>query len=117
MTRIEWLREAGDSRMVLRARGHSGAGAYGQDIVCAAVSVAMELLDANLTVFGARRGVWKESGVYELVGEGYTAYKLMSTTAAYLRALAYQYPENLNFTEKILQNRIEWGENGKSAGI
>lgn len=112
MTRAVWLRRAGDSKMRMLAEGHSGAAAAGQDIVCAAVSVTMELLDANLTALGVRCGARKGPGLYEVDGDGYTAYKLMAVAAAYLRALAYQYPENLSFTEKILENDTAWGENG-----
>lgn len=117
MTRVVWLRRVGDARMRLCAEGHAGAGAYGEDIVCAAVSTAMEMLESNLLVFGCRRGGRKGPGLFAVDGEGYTAYKLMDATASFLRALAYQYPENLRFTEKIWEKGDTWGENDIEAGL
>ena len=112
MTRVVWLRSAGDSRMRMRAEGHAGAAACGQDVVCAAVSTAMEMLETNLLVFGCRCGGRKGAALHEVDGQGYQAYKLMDATASFLRALAYQYPEYVSFTEKILENKNAWGENG-----
>ena len=40
----------------------------------------------------------------------------MDATASFLRALAYQYPEYVSFTEKILQNRDAWGETAYRRG-
>ena len=117
MTRVVWLRRVGDARMRLCAEGHAGAGAYGEDIVCAAVSTAMEMLESNLLVFGCRRGGRKGPGLFAVDGEGYTAYKLMDATASFLRALAYQYPENLSFTEKIWEKGDTGGENDIEAGL
>ena len=112
MTRVEWLRSAGDSRMRMRAEGHAGAAACGQDVVCAAISTAMEMLETNLLAFGCRCGGRRGTALHEVDGKGYQAYKLMDATASFLRALAYQYPEYVSFTEKILQNGDAWGENG-----
>ena len=112
MTRVVWLRRVGDSRMRMRAEGHAGAAACGQDVVCAAVSKAMEMLESNLLAFGCRCGGRRGAALHEVDGKGYQAYKLMDATASFLRALAYQYPEYVSFTEKILENKNAWGENG-----
>lgn len=112
MTRVVWLRRVGDSRMRMRAEGHAGAAAFGQDVVCAAVSTAMEMLETNLLAFGCRCGGRRGVALHEVDGKGYQAYKLMDATASFLRALAYQYPEYVSFTEKILENKNAWGENG-----
>lgn len=112
MTRVVWLRRVGDSRMRMRAEGHAGAAACGQDVVCAAVSTAMEMLETNLLAFGCRCGGRRGAALHEVDGKGYQAYKLMDATASFLRALAYQYPEYVSFTEKILENKNAWGENG-----
>lgn len=112
MTRVVWLRRVGDSRMRMRAEGHAGAAACGQDVVCAAVSTAMEMLETNLLAFGCRCGGRRGVALHEVDGKGYQAYKLMDATASFLMALAYQYPEYVSFTEKILQNGDAWGENG-----
>ena len=72
MTRVVWLRRVGDARMRLCAEGHAGAGAYGEDIVCAAISTAMEMLESNLLVFGCRCGGRKGPGLFAVDGEGYT---------------------------------------------
>lgn len=112
MTRVVWLRRVGDSRMRMRAEGHAGAAACGQDVVCASVSTAMEMLETNLLAFGCRCGGRRGAALHEVDGKGYQAYKLMDATASFLRALAYQYPEYVSFTEKILENKNAWGENG-----
>lgn len=112
MTRVVWLRRVGDSQMRMRAEGHAGAAACGQDVVCAAISTAMEMLETNLLAFGCRCGGRRGAALHEVDGKGYQAYKLMDATASFLRALAYQYPEYVSFTEKILQNGDAWGENG-----
>ena len=112
MTRVIWLRRVGDSRMRMRAEGHAGAAACGQDVVCAAISTAMEMLETNLLAFGCRCGGRRGAALHEVDGKGYQAYKLMDATASFLRALAYQYPEYVSFTEKILENKNAWGENG-----
>lgn len=112
MTRVVWLRRVGDSRMRMRAEGHAGAAACGQDVVCAAISTAMEMLETNLLAFGCRCGGRRGTALHEVDGKGYQAYKLMDATASFLRALAYQYPEYVSFTEKILENKNAWGENG-----
>lgn len=117
MTRVIWLRCVGDSRMRMTASGHCGAARCGEDIVCAAVSTAMELLESNLLVFGCRYSGRRGTGLHEVEGRGYMAYKLMDTTASFLRALAGQYPENVNFEEKILENDTAWGENAGIQGV
>ena len=108
MTRICYYR----NEYRLRAEGHAGAAACGQDVVCAAVSTAMEMLETNLLAFGCRCGGRRGAALHEVDGKGYQAYKLMDATASFLRALAYQYPEYVSFTEKILENKNAWGENG-----
>lgn len=112
MTRVVWLRSAGESRMRMRAEGHAGAAACGQDVVCAAISTAMEMLETNLLAFGCRCGGRRGAALHEVDGKGHQAYKLMDATASFLRTLAYQYPEYVSFTEKILENKNAWGENG-----
>ena len=70
MTRVVWLRRVGDSRMRMRAEGHAGAAACGQDVVCAAVSTAMEMLETNLLVFGCRCGGRRGAALHEVDGQG-----------------------------------------------
>lgn len=41
----------------VKAEGHAGAGKYGQDVVCAAVSVLLQTL-ANEVTEAARRACW-----------------------------------------------------------
>lgn len=117
MTQVVWERAPGSSLMRMTASGHSGYAAEGSDIICAAVSAAMALLDRNLTELGARRGGRCGDGYQMVEGAGWTAWKLMRVTAEFLRALAYQYPDFINFTEKNLDFDAEWGEMPPNTGL
>nr|DAM94117.1 MAG TPA: YsxB-like protein [Caudoviricetes sp.] len=110
MTRAVWLRQTASDKMCMIVEGHAGYAAPGRDIVCAAVSTAMELLDNNLTALGLRTGHKMQAAYYRVDAQGYLAYKLMRETARFLEGLASLYPGNLEFCEKSCENFEEWGE-------
>lgn len=89
----------------VKAKGHAGAGKYGQDIVCAAVSCLMQTL-ANEVEEAARAGLVALGAVAH--GEGWMRVEVTPTHESYdmveawvelvqdgLDALAESYPENV----------------------
>ena len=96
--------------LILKASGHAGAAAYGQDIVCAAVSVLTQALALRLTD-DEKRGrlradirIDKESGSLRVQAwpnsgretQTRAYYKVIATG---LKAIAEQYPQNVKYGE------------------
>lgn len=54
MIRVRLTRAADDTPTRLEVAGHAGRGAYGEDIVCAAVSALVETLTLGLTHVSAQ---------------------------------------------------------------
>lgn len=96
--------------LILKASGHAGQAPYGQDIVCAAVSVLTQALAMRL-MDDEKRGrlkvdvkIDKETGTMRLQTwpnsgreEQTRAYFKVITTG--LRAIAEQYPQNVRYGE------------------
>ena len=82
-------------RPEMRFEGHAGAGAPGQDPVCAAVSILMYTLLAALPAEGTRREL--ADGRCRVQGGDPAVYRVV---AAGLRLLAEAYPENVVMEEE-----------------
>lgn len=109
VTRTYW--ESGNMTYELKAAGHAGAGEYGKDIVCAAVSVLVQTL-AEKVQEAAKGGMMNGSVQY---GEGWMRVSaspkaVMSETAAAwfelvqagLDAIAEQYPDNVELEVQFI---------------
>lgn len=96
----------------VKAKGHAGAGKYGQDIVCAAVSCLMQTL-ANEVEEAARAGLVALGAVAH--GEGWMRVEVTPTHESYdmveawvelvqdgLDALAESYPENVELVVNMV---------------
>jgi uncharacterized protein YsxB (DUF464 family) len=96
----------------VKAKGHAGAGKYGQDIVCAAVSVLMQTL-ANEVEEAARAGTVALGAVAH--GDGWMKVKMTPTRESCnmveawvelvqdgLDALAESYPENVELVVNMM---------------
>lgn len=96
----------------VKAKGHAGAGKYGQDIVCAAVSCLMQTL-ANEVEKAARAGLVALGAVAH--GEGWMRVEVTPTHESYdmveawvelvqdgLDALAESYPENVELVVNMV---------------
>ena len=96
----------------VKAKGHAGAGKYGQDIVCAAVSVLMQTL-ANEVEEAARAGLVALGAVAH--GEGWMRVEVTPTHESCdmveawvelvqdgLDALAERYPENVELVVNMM---------------
>lgn len=96
----------------VKAKGHAGAGKYGQDIVCAAVSCMMQTL-ANEVEEAARAGLVALGAVAH--GEGWMRVEVTPTHESYdmveawvelvqdgLDALAESYPENVELVVNMV---------------
>lgn len=96
----------------VKAKGHAGAGKYGQDIVCAAVSVLMQTL-ANEVEEAARAGLVALGAVAH--GEGWMRVEVTPTRESCdmveawvelvqdgLDALAESYPENVELVVNMM---------------
>ena len=96
----------------VKAKGHAGAGKYGQDIVCAAVSCLMQTL-ANEVEEAARAGLVALGAVAH--GEGWMRVEVSPTHESYdmveawvelvqdgLDALAESYPENVELVVNMV---------------
>lgn len=105
MTRVTYRQ--GTFMREIVAEGHAGAGEAGHDIVCAAVSMLMQTLEAR-----AR----ERPGYYPMIekredvalirvrclpdsSEAARCQEMYDTIRAGFRALAAQYPEHVEFTE------------------
>lgn len=101
--RVHW--ESGNMSYRVTAKGHAGAGAYGQDIVCAAVSCLMQTLAAKVDEAGESRMLNSGSVKYTEGGMEVEACpkKVMEETVAAwysfvqegLDALAMSYPDHV----------------------
>lgn len=96
----------------VKAKGHAGAGKYGQDIVCAAVSVLMQIL-ANEVEEAARAGTVALGAVAH--GDGWMKVEVTPTRESCnmveawvelvqdgLDALAESYPENVELVVNMM---------------
>lgn len=103
VTRTVWT--TGKTQYTVKAKGHAGAGKYGQDIVCAAVSCLMQTL-ANEVEEAARAGLVALGAVAH--GEGWMRVEVTPTHESCdmveawvelvqdgLDAIAQSYPDNV----------------------
>ena len=74
-------------------QGHSGYAAFGEDIVCSAVSSAVILIANLLEQQGALKKSHCEDGVFSLYCE--TPQPLLGGLMVHLKEIASQYPRNL----------------------
>lgn len=103
---IHVIFEPGEYRMSME--GHAGAGAFGEDPVCAAASMLMYTLTCNLT--GRKsQAAWRpeirsEEGRYEAqcrpVEMGGVCLLVMRVIANGLRMLSESYPEYVRYEER-----------------
>lgn len=107
VTRTVWT--TGKTQYTVKAEGHAGAGKYGSDIVCAAVSVLMQTL-ANEVEEAARAGALALGVVAH--GDGWMKVEAMPTDSICntmeawvefvqdgLDAIAQSYPDNVQLEE------------------
>ena len=110
MTNIELIHLNGG--FVIECRGHAGFAGRGNDIVCAGVSALCAALLERMRTLSAENSVKIESchiadGEFcleisypEDKASAITARSSLETVAEGLRAIAGEYPENVNFEEQ-----------------
>jgi len=108
MTKIEVIRKKG-SIVKYKATGHSEYGEYGSDIVCAALSTALQM---PLAGFQDVLDIYPKFEInsdgfisvnldgMELKGREREVHALLESMVIVLRGLAEEYPKNIKLVEK-----------------
>lgn len=82
----------------LTAQGHSSAAPVGQDIVCAAVSAAMDMIVVMLP--WDKVSLIQGDGYQEITCKGARGRKVFSRGVSYLAAIARKYPDQVQVKRK-----------------
>lgn len=99
MITVRMERPRGDLRVIAEASGHSGMAAAGNDIVCAAVSVLMDVLARIWTKQGTVKEIAQSDGYMKIEAEGSRAIMAAAAVAGELREIEKAYPEHLKMKE------------------
>ncbi len=90
------------------AEGHAGAGAKGTDIVCAAVSVLMDMLGREAVQKHDGR-VEEDDGLMSIWGYGFRYLSVLDAVVRELHEIAGKYPDKVRITEE--EHRVDtWDE-------
>lgn len=82
----------------ITAEGHSSAAPIGQDIVCAAVSTAMDMIAVQLPWH--RMELQQQEGFQRIRCRGVRARHIFSRGLSYLAAIAREYPDQVRVVRK-----------------
>lgn len=103
MIRVGFL-TAGGRCLGFRASGHAGYGDYGQDIVCASVTSAIQLTANGITeAAGVEADVRAEENLVSLTFpdgcKDETAQKMLAALRLHLTILSHDYPKTIEITD------------------
>ncbi|MGI6576058.1 MAG: ribosomal-processing cysteine protease Prp [bacterium] len=113
MVKILLTRNSQGQLIAFNVQGHAGCGAYGNDIVCAAVSVLAQTAVIGLEEYlRLKPQVKVEAGslhcsLQEIGNRASETAAILETMVMGLRAIALDYPDNVCIVEEEVENDAE----------